>query len=1661
MMRLLLLAILLEVCWGQESFEPINFPPQDRLVAGTPFLVKYRSTSTGYCRVAAPPLIVVFVRPILYISPPIAFDRSGIVARSDMQGCQNGEYQALVTITIAANYRQEVYLYVKVPASESDQPIALDGSPFDLDIYPAPVHWPSLTIICGRVQGSPWPDRCSDGLGFDLTMAGVTIELMLQPCDRYYNPIFQCVNDFPPSQNISLSALANHSRTEVHQQPCDGLCPHQPYNETNGTLCHSCPMLTTSNISTSLSFDVLQCDPTTGAIQAFYTATLTGRYSLQLFFNGVPVPEVEYYRDEVSATLVVMPGLVNPSTYISGGQDLVSQFANWTGNAMVQLKDQYGNDRQHGLLYAFRFNKSVSFFNQDPSYIALNNNVSPDLLCRLMTSAGCNLLAVRESMQRKYLGEGVTAGIAAGTSQDLDALVTLIKSIPRQGTWISPAAIGTSVVKDMTDGRFLVAFTFRQPGIYKLALYTLGWSNVAYDTANLGSVNEKGREIVNLARFCINTSLPELTVWIKTMKLWLTRMRSSRSCIQTSADGSSDPFWLVDLQMIREVRFLRVFNRHDDDSYYSTLLDGFSVHVGDKGTALDPACATNVTVERDTAAYLVIPCHVSGRYVSVRLPGPRKVLTICEVEVMGMAGRKVSADATKGTALFAAGQRQWISLRVMWPQILMYSQKCPDEVPNAYLNPWSLPESSFPSTFLTGLQENSLCLNRTSCPPGPPLPAVSVQYSACRRGQILLNAMPTISGQYAFIVDVGGSIGTIRGSPWSMLVVGGKSVASMATITWEDLTGTGSIALLASSLTLQARDAFGNPNAECARGVEGNLTYLPLDSSQRLEYGGKSVLNMLDSSPTFWPFSQYPVPEASPWLLLEVGQCEMGRTSLSFLATISGYYRIHTSINGTQVRGSGQRIEVFPLYINLTVGVNSASNAVRAFSPHGRWSYYRLLIPPGTMGFQVKSTRLVDSRMQGGEPWLFLQQGSPPTQPRGPYTGVPSAMLSSQACFTCRVSVLLPQSPSDESRAGMRRSSTAVGSLVGDWFVGVFGAHAAVTYDLTSFIYPKVSLQHAVSHRGQLEEAGQWYLFDFDLGSGLLLEGYQSAQVVGFSCRVSRTNGRGRLDAAIQRAAEGYPNLQDQTLQSTIAQRSCVDCVMSYPLAEAMPPSDWQWKMAVMSVEEGVSFAATCTAQMLRTLQWGEQGLQRGYVGYRSLDHVAVYFDQSLFSGFRVQVIPSSGAADIRSLLMKARMAVRKEETFFPGTNCVNCRTVVQSSTNLTDLWYLTVYGGETGGYYSISALLMITCPNACSGNGVCRRKSTYYCLCQPGYEGVDCSLPSPERLSLSSLGVSPSIYLNSQDCGSSISIHCVNGQERSILLNGGFLQSLGKPRSRLNCVAGDRIEEVRLEASGQPLPPSAGVPICQSYEWGSDFAVMVWVYADRTKPGNNSGITLGSRLWTATISPENDEAAWSFMLSLQGHPSDAVDGYLVNFVVNEGDSRTNLRIASARDLDSFPSRGAPAPSWEPTLSMQTWYHLTGVYAHDRIQLFINGELIAEQRRNFTKMRHVKDSVLHIGHDSRYPIKRTSILRLVVTGNLRYAFQSIIPITSQTAISHEHHHNKGSVAAPLSASQWDDGTLLPDTINHADACSAARAPNEHWDEVSGTDADKKKFIACR
>jgi hypothetical protein len=80
-------------------------------------------------------------RPIIYISPPIAFDKAGIVAQSTMLGCSAGIYSAQVLVTIAAQYRQQVFIYVRLPSAEAAQPRALAGSPFDLDVLPATPMW--------------------------------------------------------------------------------------------------------------------------------------------------------------------------------------------------------------------------------------------------------------------------------------------------------------------------------------------------------------------------------------------------------------------------------------------------------------------------------------------------------------------------------------------------------------------------------------------------------------------------------------------------------------------------------------------------------------------------------------------------------------------------------------------------------------------------------------------------------------------------------------------------------------------------------------------------------------------------------------------------------------------------------------------------------------------------------------------------------------------------------------------------------------------------------------------------------------------------------------------------------------------------------------------------------------------------------------------------------------------------------------------------------------------------------------------------------------------------------------------------------------------------------------------------------------------------------
>ena len=201
---------------------------------------------------------------------------------------------------------------------------------------------------------------------------------------------------------------------------------------------------------------------------------------------------------------------------------------------------------------------------------------------------------------------------------------------------------------------------------------------------------------------------------------------------------------------------------------------------------------------------------------------------------------------------------------------------------------------------------------------------------------------------------------------------------------------------------------------------------------------------------------------------------------------------------------------------------------------------------------------------------------------------------------------------------------------------------------------------------------------------------------------------------------------------------------------------------------------------------------------------------------------------------------------------------------------------------------------------------------------------------------------------------------------------------------------------------------------------------------------------------------------------------------MNQGDSPRHISIASARDLDSFPYRGWTEPAWDPTLNLHQWVHLAGVYARDRIQLFINGEIAAQVRAPMKKMRSVGNALLHIGHDARYPptsrvffgmIKDVRLLRypptaeevkMVSRGLYTLALRPRIATTPTTAASGQHQDNEGSEEYPVPVSQLSDLTLPDQVFAHGDFCAShARLPNEKWDETSSIDAAAGRYHSCR
>ncbi|KAI8513721.1 hypothetical protein Bbelb_080450 [Branchiostoma belcheri] len=94
----------------------------------------------------------------------------------------------------------------------------------------------------------------------------------------------------------------------------------------------------------------------------------------------------------------------------------------------------------------------------------------------------------------------------------------------------------------------------------------------------------------------------------------------------------ADPSWWVDLGRSYLIDRVVIVNRMD---CCSERLNPFNIHIGDSDqVSTNPRCGGDHQIDITKPA-IVIPCRwMAGRYVGVRLTGPSRILTLCEVQVI-------------------------------------------------------------------------------------------------------------------------------------------------------------------------------------------------------------------------------------------------------------------------------------------------------------------------------------------------------------------------------------------------------------------------------------------------------------------------------------------------------------------------------------------------------------------------------------------------------------------------------------------------------------------------------------------------------------------------------------------------------------------------------------------------------------------------------------------------------------------------------------------------------------------------------------------------------------------------------------------------------------------------------------------------------------------
>ncbi|XP_035693791.1 fucolectin-1-like [Branchiostoma floridae] len=106
---------------------------------------------------------------------------------------------------------------------------------------------------------------------------------------------------------------------------------------------------------------------------------------------------------------------------------------------------------------------------------------------------------------------------------------------------------------------------------------------------------------------------------------------SAGSCSLTSTEDN--PSWWVDLGQTHIIDRVDIYNRQDN---YWDRINHFNIHIGDSPVVSENhKCGMDWQFQPNQPSISVSCYGMRGRYVGVRLPGPRRTLTLCEVQMSG------------------------------------------------------------------------------------------------------------------------------------------------------------------------------------------------------------------------------------------------------------------------------------------------------------------------------------------------------------------------------------------------------------------------------------------------------------------------------------------------------------------------------------------------------------------------------------------------------------------------------------------------------------------------------------------------------------------------------------------------------------------------------------------------------------------------------------------------------------------------------------------------------------------------------------------------------------------------------------------------------------------------------------------------------------------